>query len=286
MGGIKVVFDKQAGACYTKGKKRMRGGDIIRGSEVKKWNALSGSSSLPSASYDFVNNVLGRTTGTATNFYPQEILWPTQGSGMNNRIGNRINFKALRLKGWITLAPDQLKQIRWRLVLCRLDIPAATVTFDAAAYLSEFINSDNNVPTTFNVTTLNTFCRHNFYKKFKNVENRDFKCKVIASGCLPPTNQYKKLYLSLTGTVGGSTSVLTSTSESHITDLHTENVGYIPIDVTVAINDTIDVALGTRHYYLVLEADCGFGWTNQGTASGSEIGLLLNFYARGYFTDP
>lgn len=285
MGGIKIVFDKQAGACYTKGKKRMRGGDIIRGPEVKKWNALLGSTATPPTSYDFVNNVIGRSSGTATNFYPQDILWPSVGTGANQRIGNRIDFKALRLKGWITLAADQLNQIRWRLVLCRLDIPAGSVTFNANNYLSQFVNSDTNVPTTFDQTRINTFCRHNFYKKFKNVENKDFKCKVIASGCLPPTNEYKKLFLGLTGTVGGSTSVLTSTSESHITNVHTENCGYIPIDVTVVINDTIDCAVGNRHYYLVLEADHGFGWTNQGTASGSEIGLLLNFYARGYYTD-
>lgn len=286
MGGHKVVFDKQAGSCYTKGKKRMRGGDVIRGSEVKKWNALHGSGASINQSYDFVNNVLGRSSGTATNFYPQEIVWPTQGTGMANRIGNRINFKALRLKGWITLAPDQLKQIRWRLVLCRLELPVGSVTFDANAYLSQFVNSDNNVPTTFDQARLNTFTRHNFYKKFKNVENTDFKSKVIASGCLPPTNEYKKVFIHFSGTVSGSTAMLQTSNDSFISGLHTENVGYIPIDVTVAINDTVDIAVGTRRYFLVLEADVGYGWSNQGSPAANEIGLLLNFFARGYFTDP
>lgn len=288
MGGIKVVFDKTRGDNYTRGKKRMRGGDIIRGSEVKKWNALYGSSAVINTSYDFVNNVLGAASGTATNFRPQEIVWPSQGASASQRVGNRINFKALRLKGWITLAPDQLKQIRWRLVLCRLDLPAGTVTFDANAYLSQFINADTNVPTSFDQTRLNTFTRHNFYKKFKNVENDDFKCKVLASGCLPPTNEYKKMHIYLSGTVAGQGAQLTTgtINPAYITNLHTENCGYLPIDVTVAINDTIDVAVGNRRYFLVLEADCGFGWTNEGSASGTEIGLLLNFFARGYFTDP
>lgn len=283
MGGRKVVFDKQAGVCYTKGKKRMRGGEIIRGAEVKKWNALTGNNTY--TSYDFVNNVLGRTGGTATNFYPEEIKWPSPGTAEGFRIGNRIDFRALRLKGWLTLAPDQLKQIRWRLCLCRIDMPPSTFDFDAHAYLTQFSNADTSVPTTFDQSRLNSFCRHNFYKKFKNVDNDSFKWKVLASGCLPPTNEHKKVFLHMAGTVSGSTAVLQTSSDDYITNLHTENCGYIPLDVTVAINDTIDCSAGCRRYFLVFEADCGFGWTAYGAADQSEIGVMLNFYARGYYTD-
>lgn len=283
MGGHKVVFDKTAGVCYTKGKKRMRGGEIIRGAEVKKWNALYGNNTYDS--YDFVNNLFGRHNGTGTNFYPQEIKWPVAGTQQGSRIGARIDFRALRLKGWITLAPDQVKQIRWRLCLCRIDMPPSTFDFDSHAYLTQFSNADTTVPTTFDQTRLNSFCRHNFYKKFKNVDNDSFKWKVLASGCLPPTNQYRKLFLHLSGTVNGSTAMLQTSSDSFTSDIHTENAGYIPIDVTVAINDTVDCIGGCRRYFVVLEADCGFGWTNQGAADQSEIGVLLNFYARGYYTD-
>lgn len=285
MGGSKVVFDKQAGFNYTKGKKRMRG-EIVKGSEVKKWNALYGSSATVNLSYDFVNVLTGYQVGVATAWRPQAIQWPAQGTSLAHRIGNKINFLGIRFKGWITLAPDQLKQIRWRLVLCRLDIPRGNLDFTTVAYLSQFQNADTNVPSSFNVDTFETFCRHNFYKKFKDPTNKDFKMKVIASGCLPATNVYQKMTINMDGSIAGQAAILTTgTRSNYITGLHSGNVGYLPLDVSVAINDTIDCFTNLRQYYVVLEADCGYGWTDQGSASDTQVGLLMNFMSRGYFTD-
>ena len=136
MGGSVVYFDKVRGANFTKGKKRMRG-DATSGPEVKKWNGFKGGAAYTSV--DFVNNVVAGS-GTFGSFSPARISWPASGAGQGFRVGNRINFLGMRLKGWITLAPDQLKQIRWRLVLVRLDTFVGDLTFNAA--VSEFVNCD------------------------------------------------------------------------------------------------------------------------------------------------
>ena len=103
-------------------------------------------------------------------------------------------MRAIRFKGWITLSPTQCAQIRWRMVLCRCDIPPGfTWTMDQQRYLRQFTNSDSTIPSsTFDQAAWTTWSRHNFYKKFKNVANKDFKAKVIASGVLPPTMSYKR----------------------------------------------------------------------------------------------
>lgn len=284
MGGKKVVFDKQAGYNFVKGKKRMRGGVKDVGPEVKKYNCWYGSGNQL-VSMDFVNNLTGGSAGTTVSYSPRAISWPTVGTAGDQRIGNRIYFRAIRLKGWITVAPDQLMAIRWRMVLCRMDIPTGAYTMNATNYLSQFVNSDVNVPTVWNQEAWASFSRHNFYKKFKNVENKDFKAKVIAGGVLPPTNTYSKLSFGLSGTIGNQTTTLSTSSTSYTIGMHSSNYGYLPLDVTVAINDNVDCSANLRRYFVVFETDVGYGWTDAGAASASEVGMLVNCFCRGYFTD-
>lgn len=283
MGGSVVVFDKNSGVNFTRNKKRLRG-EIIKGPEVKKFNALTGTNVY--TSYDFCN-LIHAPSPTISAFQPVVFSWPNQGTGLAQRVGNRITFLGFRLKGWLTLSATQLKMIRWRFVLVRLDMPTGSVTFDTEAYLSQFLNSSTSVPgTAFDQEAYETFSRHNFYKKFKDVDNKSFTTKVLASGTLPATNEYKKMYISLTGTVSGSNAVLaTAINPSYVMGAHSGNMGYIPIDVKVKLNDTIDCASNNRRYYLVFEADCGYGWTDAGGASASYVGVIANVYARGYFTD-
>ena len=286
MGGSVVYFDKERGANYTKGKKRMRG-DYSSSPEIKKWNGFLGNAGMTSV--DFVNNVIPGS-GTFGNFQPCRIQWPQVGASPGFRIGNRIKFLGFRLKGWITLAADQLKQIRWRIVLVRLDLPAGNLTFDAAAYLSQWVNPDASVPTTWNHERWESYCRHNFYKKFKDVSNTSFKTKVLASGVLPPTITYSKMYFNLSGTIANSNALLTTGSgpgstPSYIMGVHSGNSGYLPIDVKVKLNDNVDCQTDMRRYFVVLESDCGYGWTNEGAASSNQTGMIVNMYSRCYFTD-
>lgn len=284
MGSSAVVFDKKAGVNFTRNKKRMRG-EIIRGPEVKKWNCFSGTDTY--TSYDFCN-LLHAPNPYISAFSPFQMVWPSMGTGSANRIGKRITFLGFRLKGWITLSATQLKQIRWRIVLARLDMPAGTLSFDASGYLSQFNNASSNVPgTTFNQESYETFARHNFYKKFKDVDNKNFKTKVLVSGTLPATNEYKKLNIDMSGTISGQNCVFgtSSVSPSYVMGLHSGNMGYIPIDVKVKLNDTVDCAQNMRRYFMVFEADCGYGWTEVGGPSGNYVGVIANVYCRGYFTD-
>lgn len=286
-----VVFSKESGVNRVKGVKRLRGGRPNPGPEVKKYNAFESGTTEQGllTSHDFVNNVHGNGPAQSVNYYPMYLNWPHMGSTDYQRIGARINLKAFRFKGWITLSATQLSQIRWRMVLCRVDIPSnVTFGFDQAKYLRQYTNSDFTLPsTTFNAETYSSWARHNFYKKFKDVSNKDFKAKVIASGTLPATTSYSKVYLHMTGTVSGSNAVLGTTvaSPSYIIGAHGSNVGYLPFDVTVKVNDNVDCDKDLRRYYLVFECDTGYGWNDVGTAVQSEVGMLINCYARTYFTD-
>lgn len=284
MGGSVIVFDKDSGANFVKGRKRMRG-QPNSGPEIKKWNCISNTNSY--TSYDFVNNITSGT-GVYTNFSPVRLQWPPVGDVTGQRVGSRINFLGLRIKGWITLAANQLKQIRWRLVLARWDQAFDTgQLYNAPAYLKQFCNSDSNVPQAFDVSRYESYCRHNFYKKFKDVANKSFKTKVLASGVLPATTTYSKMTLNLTGTVSGSAATLNSNSltPSYVLGMHSGNIGYLPFDVKVRINDNVDCQQDLRRYFLVLECDCGYGWADDGAATSGSPGMILNIYTRGYYTD-
>lgn len=283
MGGSVVIFDKSSGANFTRGKKRMRG-DIIRGPEIKKWNAFNGGNAYVSVDFANLISVASPVFGC---YQPCRIQWPSLGTGAGARIGTRINFLGFRLKGWLTLAATQLKAIRWRLMLVRMDMPNGTYTFDAASYLGQFSNADTSIPSSFVQANYETFCRHNFYKKFKDVSNTVFKTKVIASGSLPATNEYKKFYTHLMGTYDGKQILLGSSTAypGYIMGVHSSNVGYIPIDVTVKLNDTVDCVEDQRRYYIVLETDCGYGWNDEGVPNGTVAGFTANMYCRGYYTD-
>lgn len=286
-----IVFSKQSGANRVKGVKRLRGDASKMGPEVKKYNAFETGANQQAllTSHDFVNVVHGNSVSTSVNYYPMYLNWPTIGNTDHQRVGSRINLKAFRFKGWITLQPNQLTQIRWRMVLCRLDIPAnVTVGFAQERYLRQYTNSDFTLPsTTFDQTTYMTWARHNFYKKFKDVSNKDFKAKVIASGVLPPTSTYKKMYMHLSGSIAGqNASLITMSADpAYVMNVHAANAGYLPFDVTVKINDNIDCDKDLRRYYIVLECDTGYGWNDTGTPVGTNPGILINCYARTYFTD-
>lgn len=285
MGGQKVSFDRNAGACYSKGKKRLRG-EIVRGPEIKKWNAFMGSGNSIS-SIDFINTLTGAGANTANSYVPQQIVYPVAGNSDSYRVGSRINLLGIRFKGWIAVASDLIMQIRWRLNLVRVDIPDESFIFSRTTYLQQFTNSDISVPGSFDILTYGTFSRHNFYKKFKDVNNKSFRCKTIASGVVPATNDYRRIRLTLLGSIAGQTASLNTTTQnpSYVGTVRSEPAGYIPIDVSVKLNDTVDCVSNLRRYYIVLETDVGYGWDSDGTATGSDAALVLNMYARGYYTD-
>lgn len=286
-----VVFSKDSGYNRTKGVKRLRGERGKIGPEVKKYNAFQTDAVAQAllTSHDFVNNLTSSSTTVHTNYYPVVLNWPTIGSTDYQRVGSRINFRAIRFKGWITLSPTQAIQVRWRMVLFRLEVPVgASLGLDPSTYLSQYENADINVPTNLqDYDGVASWCRHNFYKKFKNVDNKDFKAKVIASGVLPSTANVKKLQFTLTGNVAGNASTLyTSTAASNaIIKKHANNYGYLPFDVTVKINDNVDCDKGLRRYFLVFECDNGYGFSDSVAPLSVQSSILVNCYARAYFTD-
>lgn len=285
MGGSKVYFDLNAGASYSKGKKRMRG-ELVKGPEIKKWNAFMGSGQTLS-SINFVNTLIAAGANTANSYVPQTIVYPSAGNSDSYRVGNRINLLGIRFKGWIAIASDQIMQIRWRLNLVRVDIPDQSFVFSRVSYLQQFENADTSVPSSFDIASFGTFSRHNFYKKFKDVNNKAFKCKTLASGVVPATNDYRRIRLSLLGSIAGQTASLNTTTQnpSYVGTIRSEPAGYIPIDISVKLNDTVDCLANLRRYYVVLETDVGYGWDGEGAASGSDPALVFNMYARGYYTD-
>lgn len=286
-----VLFSKDSGYNSVKGVKRLRGGIGKLGPEVKKYNAF-GTDAVSQAvlsSHDFVNTIYGGNSSVSPNYYPLVLNWPTIGSGEFQRVGSRINLRAIRFKGWITLSSTQATQVRWRMVLFRLEVPVgADLQIDQVTYLSQYSNADIVVPSTsFDSDTYASFARHNFYKKFKNVDNKDFKAKVFASGVLPATSNCKRMTFNLTGNMGSNQMNLTTASSSTnvIVKKQENNFGYIPLDVSVKINDNVDCDKGLRRYFVCFECDCGYGYSDWMAPLQSRPSMLVNCYARAYFTE-
>lgn len=287
-----IVFNKQAGVNRVRGVKRFRGDKGKPGPEIKKYNCLASEELAQTTltSYDFVNNIRPSASDLNPAYLPVAINWPLDGSRPEQRIGSRITLNAIRFKGWVSPHSMQVVQIRWRLILFRIDgLPGATFNMDQAGYIQQWSNGDDTLPgATFNLQTYGSYCRHNFYKKFKNVDNKDFKAKVIAQGCLPPQADYKRLQLQLTGTIAGNQAVMSTVNAANPSFLISpgqENFGYMPIDVTVKINDTVDCEKNLRRYFVVLESDVGYGWSTAGAPQNGSAGMVINMYARAYFTD-
>lgn len=284
--GKPVIFDKNAGTNFVRGKKRLRGGDPSTKPEIKKYNMLATDTS-GFAAMDFVNTAYQYENGVGINNAPVRLNWPIQGTASYNRVGASIILKYIRIKGWVTMSAYNLAQIRWRLKLIRYDfLPGTAGTVDQNAYLSQFENADaRNVTGATSTAIMESWARHNFYKKFKNVENQDFRSKVLASGVVPSQNNFHTLSFSLNGTVGSNQTSLTTVAGAYIKDCPNDNYGYLPIDISVTINDRVDCVKDLRQFYLVLESDVPYGWTNYGAISYNKAGILLNLYARAYFTD-
>lgn len=286
-----VLFSKDSGYNSVKGVKRLRGGKSKLGPEVKKYNAFGTDALTQSTltSHDFVNTIYGGTPTVSPNYYPLVLNWPTIGSGEFQRVGSRINLRAIRFKGWITLSSTQATQVRWRMVLFRLEVPVgADLDVDQVTYLSQYSNADIVVPSSsFDSDLYASFARHNFYKKFKNVDNKDFKAKVIASGVLPSSANVKKLQFSLLGNMGQQQIGLSTASQTTnvIVKKHENNFGYLPLDVSVKINDNVDCDKGLRRYFVCFECDCGYGFSDWLAPLQSKPSMLVNCYARAYFTE-
>lgn len=262
-----VSFSTVQGGVVGKARKRLRG-DNNRKPEIKKCDLAGGTTySYMIAVCNYYHNVpSSQQLGSLLyNHRPFAISWPSQGAGVSSYIGSSLFLKYLRLKGYLTSLINNPIQIRWRLVLVRIDWSGLdTQTFTTSdSYLALYKPSSVMLSSAMNSLDNTVLgAARNYYAKQKDVEEwGGIKRVVIASGVLPPCNNFVRY-----------------SDNNHTTSYEPELAmsadlagyrGYTPIDIKVTLNDRINVVKNTVRYYIIFESDCGLGYPTHGDTQGT-----------------
>lgn len=291
----KIIFGGNSGAYVTKKRKRMPGTDSSRKPELKTWDPLNPNSSKDVyVQYNLLNNASlatgeGLPAYTQCSWQPVLLNMPNVGTGPVQRVGDRILWKFLKIKGYVMCCRNLQQPINWRLILFRVEKDFQSDSVTRTWYLNHY-----KMAITTNVTTAANsvpFCQQNYYIKINDPDqNLGWKRKVIASGSCPVTSNIYSADLILRDQGTGYDSYPYFGNNV----VANGNVGMtFPIDVTININDNVEQ--NTIAYYLLLEVDCGHGW--QHAASGEPSTgdsrtlsvqynpMFLNFICKGYFYD-
>lgn len=287
--GKKIAFTTDDATGIVKGRKRLRG-DSRQKPEVKKYNPFSLGNitkSITLFNCNWSNQLAGYNYPV---FYPVALAYPSTGDLSNERVGNKIYLKYLRFQGYFQLYNYMVCPVRWRLCLLRVDFNSdVTVTVNQNWYLNHFLFVDTTAqtPSTSAIDCL-SWSRHNFYKKVKDVNDKTYKRKVIASGFFPVVCDHKNYDGQFVGTMGNNP--MSGTYESNgYNASHAEQIyGFAPLDVTVKLYDNIDCGRNLRRYYLVFETDNCIGYSTTLTPSvgnSAESTFILSCHCLAYFTD-
>lgn len=285
--GKKISFTTDEATGFSKGSKRLRG-DSSRKVEVKRYNPFSIGELARSLEIWNVNGA--NIDGTIGVYMPVPLIYPNTGTTSLNRIGAKIFMKYLRLKGYFTLMNRMVCPIRWRLCLVRVDFNSdVQVTINQSWYLGHFLFSDTTVQTqNSSVENALSWSRHNFYKKVKDVNDDTFKRKVIASGFFPAVNTHMNYDGQFAGTSGDKAMSGAVSFKGYNGLAAVDQLGFIPVDVTVKLFDGVDCSRNLRRYYLVLETDNCIGYDDDLTPTTWHLAssvLRLSVQGLVYFTD-
>lgn len=278
-----ILFNSSSGRNYTKKRKRMPGTDMTLKPEMKVYDGLN-----PSSNADVFTERIWCNLGAAGD-YPDNVSFswnpfmiapPFNGNGVNQKVGKNYVLRFLKFKGFISVRKRCPMPISWRLVLFRYtDADGGTIT--RSGYLGYFSKKNTVIPSEPDLASKwQAWSAYNFYMKVLRSDiSNEFRRKVIASGTLPAGSQ-------MFGFDSSPIKYVTTPREIGGTDAL-----YVPVDVSVQVNDLIDPDV--CRYGFVLETDNACGYEASTTPSNadrtmnySDRAFDLQIFCKVYFQDP
>lgn len=279
-----------------KRRKSVKSKGLIKRPEVKQFNFLNGlgnwSSKHLSIWYtDPVDNDA---------IHPYDavgLTFPAQGTSVNQRVGNKINLKWLRIKGYYNIYDTLISVCHLKFFLIRSYNGLETFNFTDLYNNWEAVNVLNN-----NVWDILTAMRHDYYKAVLNTNKVGTKYGLAISKLFELTmhpsahaaNGVKHWHHEIVqgGTYGGADADMITnpvTPEEAMMGFKLESVGNFPIDIKVRINETVDVT--TAKFYVFYMVDYPYATktyvdtTTLYPTPEKVEGFDVNFFCRAYFTD-
>lgn len=181
------------------------------------------------------------------------FVMPGVGTGSFERIGNKINMKWIRMKGYITIYDRLISNCKLKFFLIRVygktlldsEIPLMFQTWDEVDYAES------------DVWVLLAHMRHNYYKAVLNpnvigrdkgvVVNRIGEVKLHPSSHAMDARTLPRTEIALSSSVA----VVPQYNEINTTDL--EAIDNIPLDIKISIQETVDCT--KDHYFLLIMQD-------------------------------
>lgn len=255
--------NNQSDTIVSKKRKRVVRGFKHPGKvEVKKFDFFTGlepySGSLKmSNAYEIYNiyEPIGNAAATSSGSWKLiKMVDPYSGTTSYERVGLKYYLRYIKFKGYINVEAFLPVTIHYKLVLIKTDDSFPTVYDFMARCYNNFQPMNNQV--TF--TSIEKYCRHNFYKTYKDFEGMsDSKTSVtvISSGTIAPQNEVSRP--TTTSTLGTNPSI-TWTFPASIGFDSPEGVfyqasNYLPINASITVNENVKV--GETHFYLLLMTD-------------------------------
>ena len=221
---------------------------------------------------------------------------PSEGTTSYQRVGMKYFLKYMKIKGHIALSPKLPFTIHYKLLLIKSD--SAYASRDAF-FAMNFSNYEPLVSSSF--SNIERFCRHNFYKTYKwpeGMSNNRTSVTVVSSGTLSPVDYIVKP--SKASTLGQSPSYTYTQADflrfgnSQAESDEVNQVCYLPLNVSVQVNDNVTV--GNTKFWLMLVTDHGVGVKYPNYSSSTQYFYRtdnyatstvarFNFFACCYFTD-
>lgn len=169
-------------------RKRLRGkiGNPSSAPELKTHNLLREDVDSNETFYEMNLTKGVYTNSTAGVWYPIVGHWPTVGTGVHQRIGNKIRVKLLRLKGYVSYSPYLITQVRYRIVLYRTKNFA---NFTHLTWIIPMYSAFANIHGPNSVDGKQRACTADFYCSFFNkdyMRENEIKRRVLFRGMIKP----------------------------------------------------------------------------------------------------
>ena len=221
---------------------------------------------------------------------------PSAGTTSYQRVGVKYFLKYIKFKGHISINLNLPFTIRYKLLLIKSDREFSNTSdfFTRCYYNYQLLDATQD--TLYN---REVYCRHNFYKTMKwftGMSNDKTTVTVVSSGSLTPPDYIP--HPTKTSTLGETPSWaytvpdLLRFSNSYTNEL--QQVSYLPLNVSVQVNDNVEV--GQTFFYLMLWTDHGVGVAYPAYVSSTQLfyrsnaiygdaPAKFNFFGICYFTD-
>ena len=258
------------------------------GAEVKQKNAFTNEDdynawAIVPFNYD--------TTIRATRpFELTEIVMPSQGTARYQRIGNRINMRWLRMKGYLAVYDRLISNCRLKVYLVRTYGRSINQTgFQALWKNWENIGYDASI----DMWALLNHMRHNYYKACLDIDKVGKEKGVVISKIgemkIHASSHSMDAYHNGAHVIPVAEGEATVPEQVIVHPYEFESVDNVPFDIKISLHETIDCT--TDHYYLYFMQDYPYCTNNDMKAYTSYpqpskvSGYELNFFTRYYYTD-